>query len=228
MLEYPGEGPECKKCGQKYNRQSRADNCKHKKLCTLCNRCFKSLQKHMVKEHGGWACVKRCNHKHTHQRQAAKCKCKLCEFCQKYVHNYTEHCDTEHIAKSSKRKEQLKKAYLMWKQNLTPVKQAQRYESNNKQKKLTRDAGKSQEKNFECPKCSHPFVYPGHVKRCACKECKICNQHTRDLQEHMKHNHAEHYVKKKLDLYAPLRKGCIGGVIDFAGLPPPPYTPPTQ
>ena len=78
-------------------------------------------------------------------------------------------CDTEHIVKSSKRKEQLNKAYLMWKQNLTPVKQAQRYESNNKQKKLTRDAGKSQEKNFECPKCSNPFVYPGHVKRCACK-----------------------------------------------------------
>ena len=207
-LGYPGEGPPCKTCPQFHRTQAKADNCKHKQWCKECNQCFPKLRPHMIQIHKGWTCAKKCNKKHARKQTAIACTCKLCEFCHKYVHNRRQHNQTVHNRLGDTRVEQVRNAKEKHRQSQTPEQRVQSYETNNKQRKLTRDAGKSQEKNFECPKCSHPFVYPGHIKRCACKKCKICNQHTRDLTNHTKHEHPEHYVKEKLDLYKSLREDC--------------------
>ena len=48
-------------CKQKHTRRKRADACKHKRWCEICDALYTNLHNHMGKTHGGWPCLKGCN-----------------------------------------------------------------------------------------------------------------------------------------------------------------------
>ena len=69
---------ECDVCKQKHDRQTRADNCKHKQWCESCDLLYTHLQNHMMLTHGGWPCLKGCNRVYKGQdgkRRQDNCTC---------------------------------------------------------------------------------------------------------------------------------------------------------
>ena len=211
-LGYPGEGPNCKKCGQPHDRTSRAAKCKCLKQCKLCKSHFDDLNQHMNIHHGGWQC-KKCSTKHTSKRNRDECKCSWCAICKQYLHNLCEHEKFERQRKATQKYHKGRRA------NQTTEEKANENAKANKRVKSRRASEKSSKKEHRCEKCHEMFRYAGHAKRCACEECIHCGETTRpryfpDLPKHTKHKHPDKYVKpvkKREDPYKKMKTQCVEG-----------------
>ena len=78
-----------------------------------------------------------------------------------------------------------------------------------------RASDKSPEENYNCKKYNKKFRYEGHANLYVCKQWLRWRILDMWHENHIRHEHPEHYVKDKLDGYKVLREDCINGVIDF-------------
>ena len=98
---------------------------------------------------------------------------------------------------------------------MTEEEKYQENETSNKQRRDKYAADKTENKRFSFRKCSYGFKVKRHSQNCACKQCPYCRKWNRDMNVHIRHEHPEHHVTEKLDLYKVMRMQCLRGIIDF-------------
>ena len=147
---------ECKICKQKHNRQKRADACKHKRWCQLCDELHLNLHTHMVEKHKGWPCMY-CKLIYTGKdgkRKRDLCTCTS----DKSVLELKQRRLQGKIA--SKRKMRAKR---------TPQETNKHRKKENERKKRKRTPWSKLKAIYPCRKCDTMFKRLYHARRCACE-----------------------------------------------------------
>ena len=142
-----------------------------------------------------------------------KRKCSECPHCEQYFHNMRNHNNVKHGGGDVRK--QVRDSQQRRRKGLTAEKKQHEREGNKKQMKEKRAADNTSNKQFSCRKCSHGFKVKWHSQNCACKQCPYCGKWYRNVNVHIHHEHPEHHVTEKLDLYKVMRMQCLRGIIDF-------------